>query len=131
MYTDTRQEMEVLGPNGWNCVASSGNGPFSLTIFAPGEKSPGIFPDFGGAQKRSGRTGINVIGYAASLSMWQLVCPYFRAARVYLYKSDPGIHSSACRIPRGELVFGVNRQLKRVDDPPHVAGDNYPSGGKD
>jgi hypothetical protein len=37
----------------------------------------------------------------------------------------------AFRIPHGERVFAVDGQLKRVDDPPHVVGDNYPSGSAD
>lgn len=128
VYTDTRQFMEVLGPNGWKCVASFGNGPVGFTIFAPGEVSPGFDRTGGRPQKKSGRRGINIIGYGASLDIDQLVCPYFRAARVDLYKSIPTIPSSLCRIPHGERVATINRELKRVDDPPEVAGDNYPSG---
>jgi len=131
IYTDTHQTMQVLGPNGWRCVADVGNGIVGLKIVAPRDKLPGYVPDGGGRQRRSGRTGINVIGYGASEGMWQLVCPYFRVARVNLYKGQPWIKASSCRIPNGERVFTVSGQLKRVDDPPHVAGDNFPSGGAD
>jgi len=129
VYTDTRQWLRVLAPNGWSCVACVENGPFELSIVPRGEKVPGFCTDPGGMQRKDGRIGLNVTGYGASLSMYQLVCPYFRSARVDLYKSVAGLKPSICRRPHRELVSSVAMGLKEVDDPPHVAGDNFPSGG--
>jgi hypothetical protein len=129
VYTDPRQDLEFLGPNGWSCDGTFGNGNLAFTIWPPSETAPGLVAQQGGKQKPSKREGINFVGYAASVALWQLVCPYFRTARVDLYRYAPFIHSSVCRLPHGERVVPVNRMLKRVDDPPHKAGDNYPSGG--
>lgn len=130
VYVDTRQQAQVLGPVGWDCIASFGNGPVAFTIYPPSEKSPGFDPDRGGLQGRSGREGVNVLAAAAGyFGILQVVCPYFRSARAHLYRSYPWVRSSSCRVPRGEEVVPVNAQVKRVDDPPYSAGRNYPSGG--
>lgn len=129
VYTDPRQDMEVLGPKGWSCDGTFGNGDLALTIWPPSERAPGLVAQQGGRQKPSKREGINFVGYGVSDGLWRLVCPYFREARAVLYKAEPFVHASACRIPPGERVVQVEARLKRVEDPPHVAGDNYPSGG--
>lgn len=130
MYTDPRQGLEFLGPKGWNCYGNFGNGNLAFTIWPPNERAPGLVAQQGGRQKPSKREGINFVGYAASVALWQLVCPYFRDARVELYSyAKPDVQSSSCRRPKREVVVPVNAELKRVDDPPRLAGDNYPSGG--
>ena len=128
VYTDPRQYVDVVGPAGWNCIASFGNGPLDFTIFKPGQPTPGYY--FIQGKHPSGLSGINVLGYTgSSISSLLQTFPYFRLPRVELYKENPWVRSSMCRIPVGEVVLPSSRSLDVVDDPPHVVGGDQPSGG--
>lgn len=91
VYTDSRQYLRVVGPRGWNCVASLENGPLDMTIFAPHQRNPGFYFHQAGSGRRSGLEAINLLSYnGGSVADLLLACPYFRQARAWLYKDNPG-----------------------------------------
>jgi hypothetical protein len=101
-----------------------------MTIYSPSDRSPGPYFHQAGTGKRSGLKAINLLGYnPGSVSDLILACPYFKRARVLLYEGEPWVSAKLCRIPRGEVVLPIGPNLKRVTDPPHVAGNDQPSGG--
>lgn len=126
VYTDPRQVIRIIGPRGSNCIASLENGPFNFLIFEPGQRTPTYdytehLPD--------GLIALNVIGFSGgSVDSLLQTCPYFRSSRLDLYK-EPWVRQSMCRFPRGEVVTSLKANLTRVDDPPHFAGRDAPSGG--
>jgi hypothetical protein len=126
LYTDPHSLERVLGPRGWDCVGSFGaDGSGGLTIFRPGERSPGFF----GSGPPEGRGYVSIVAGQTPACVGcflQEACPYFANARRLYYQLYRGVASKQCRRPRRELVTALAADLRGVDDPPGVSGNHGP-----
>jgi hypothetical protein len=129
VFTDEFSVQSVLGPRGWKCVASYGtDGSGGITIYAPSERSPGFFPHF--TTNKSGLRGINVSAQPSCVGCYlQMACPYFKRALMRVHRWFHGPQAAKCRVPKHERVDVLSASLVSVVDPPHVTGNNFPSGG--
>jgi hypothetical protein len=114
VYVDREELLSVIGPRGFRCVAAIGaDGGGGMDIYRAG----------------NGQFGASVSTVPACIAcLLQLACPYFRTARAELLKLYGRRYVVSCHIPKREEVIAVSGLLRRVDDPPHVKGDDYPSG---
>jgi hypothetical protein len=130
VFTDQYSVQSVLGPRGWNCVASYGaDGSGGITIYAPDERSPGFFPHF--TSNKSGLHGINVSAQPSCVGCYlQMACPYFKRALERVHRWFHGPDAAKCHVPKRERVRPLSATLVSVIDPPQVTGNNYPSGGR-
>ena len=122
----------MLGPRGWSCTASYGqDGAGLFFVFPPSESSPGFFPSVW-PPRRSDRRELVVQTNPACVScVLAQACPYFAHARHLMHLWgywSPG-DQNACRVPHGERVRQLSPSLMSVVDPPHVLGNEVPSGG--
>lgn len=110
-FVDSADQMEVVGPLGWDCKASIGeDGGEILTIYPPGRgtSSPQV---------------IVAMGEPASVGLQEaMACPLFASAEVVAFGPCPA------RNPR-ELDRALDPYVIRFVDPPHVRGTGQPSGG--
>jgi hypothetical protein len=129
VYTDEFSVQSVLGPRGWKCVASYGaDGSGGITVYAPNEHSPGFFPHF--TSNKSGLRGIHVFAQPSCVGCYlEMACPYFKRALMRVQRWFHGPVPAACRVPKSERVRALSDTLVSAIDPPHVIGNNYPSGG--
>jgi hypothetical protein len=129
VFTDAYSVQSILGPRGWRCVASyAADGSGGITIYAPGERSPGFFPHF--TTNKSGLRGLHVFAQPSCVGCYlQMACPYFKRALVRAHRWFHGPRQATCRVPRHERVRTLSATLVRVIDPRRVTGNNYPSGG--
>jgi hypothetical protein len=130
IYTDGYSIQSILGPRGWRCVASYGaDGSGGITIYAPGERSPGFYPHF--TTNKSGLRGLNVFAQPSCVGCYlQMACPYFKRALAREHQWFHGPQAATCRVPRRERVRTLSATLVSVIDPRHVTGNNHPSGGR-
>jgi hypothetical protein len=59
-----------------------------------------------------------------------MACPYFKRALTREHRWFHGPQAASCRVPKHERVRTLSATLVSVIDPPHVTGNNYPSGGR-
>lgn len=129
LYVDQYDVMRAIGPKSWSCVASIGaDGGAQLSIYAPGSPTPVFFGSFSGP---SSATEVTVqqepVCEGCRLAM---ACPFFTSARRLFEKSFPGAGASTiCIRPRKESITRSTKQLRYFQDPPHVIGHAFPSGG--
>jgi hypothetical protein len=129
IFTDEFSVQSVLGPRGWRCIASYGaDGSGGITVYAPNERSPGFYPHF--TSNKSGLRGINVSAQPSCVGCYlQMACPYFKRALIREHRWFHGPQAATCRVPTHEQVRTLSATLVSVVDPPHLTGNNYPSGG--
>ena len=130
VYSDTAGNMTVVGPAGWQCTASYGaDGSGGVVVYPPGEsvlESPGEMWHVSG-----GSTVEAVLGSETSACQGCAVgqaCPLFAAA-ARDYQSDFGRPCPVARSPH-EQTFMTGTGVVGFEDPPGVAGDGAPSGGR-
>ena len=133
LYIDAYSATAVLGPRGWRCVASYyADGGVLLFIYAPGERSPGFFPELWPPHRTNQRELVVQSNPACVSCVLAQACPYFASARHLLH--EWGYWSSAttkaCLVPHGERVAVLGTTLESVVDPPGVLGNDMPSGGR-
>lgn len=132
VYSDGQGIMRLLGPSGWDCVASiSADGTSTIDIYPNDEvnKSIDSFNSASGALPRNspdqeiyGRQTSACVGCALSQA-----CPVFSAAASTIVSSQ-GILCPTTT-PAGETTISLSAHLKEIIDPPGTVGDNFPSGG--
>jgi hypothetical protein len=110
---------QIVGPAGMQCSAVSGaDGSETITAWPEGQRQP---------RAHSDGQGLHLEEIPACVGcMYSLVCPLDRSLANKIY---PGYHASCAAAPKQERI---ERQggLLLFTDPPGLAGDAFPSGGR-
>jgi hypothetical protein len=128
VYVDTSDITALLGPKGWNCVATYGaDGSGGIALYAPGEIVPSSSSEPGPLYPSSSEKAIT--GFETGGSPVQAAgqaCPYFPMAAATT-QTDLGHGCSAP--PSAETVSQISSNVVGYEDPPGVKGGGNPSGG--
>jgi serine/threonine protein kinase len=121
-YADEAGIMEVLAPSSWNCTASIGaDGSEMMTVLPSGEVLPETHALPTGSQAEAIVGTQN--GGCQGCADYQ-ACPFFAAAQ-----NNAG-NCTSTTPPSGEDWTLLASNMVGFEDPPGLAGDADPSGGK-
>jgi hypothetical protein len=132
LYLDQYSATAVLGPRGWDCTASYGeDGAGLFFVYSPKEPSPGFFPSMWPHRRSVRRELVVQTNPSCVACVLVQACPYFAHARhlMHLWGYWGRDSSATCRVPHGEQVRELSTSLMALVDPPHVLGNQVPSGG--
>lgn len=124
LYTDSHDNMVLLGPADWSCSGSYGaDGSGGVTVYPPGATIPHYRPfSPSSAEGIVGSQTSACVGCALSQA-----CSLFPAAAAAYAKEFSGVGCPAP--PSGQTEDQLSSDLIAFADPPGVAGDGSPSGG--
>ena len=124
LYTDSHNNMTLLGPADWSCSGSYGaDGSGGVAVYPPGATAPYYRPfSPSSAEGIVGSQTSACVGCALSQA-----CSLFPAASTAYAKEFSGVNCPAP--PSGQTEDQLSSDLIAFADPPGVAGDGSPSGG--
>jgi len=130
IYSDNHGLVMLLGPRGWSCTASFGaDGSGGVGVFPPGESVP--VNSWGAGWNLLPDSSIEaIVGSETSACQGCAVgqaCRLFPAAATAFRNL---IGSSCPTRPKAEEVEEISAGVGGFEDPPGVAGDGSPSGGR-
>ena len=114
-YTNT--EEYLIGPAHMACAGEAGeDGNGEIFIWPRGKRKPG---------QHSHEAGLTLtFSPACAICRAELACPFFRSFAARLrFPCSTGV-------PAGEVVTRLAAHAVLFEDPPRVAGDGWPSGGR-
>jgi hypothetical protein len=128
VYTDNDVSMELVGPQGWSCAAiDAADGSSGIVVYPRGEALPRTW-SYWTAGRGSGARAI--VGSQTSACVG---CALHQACRLFPAAASAlrSAYGESCPArPAAERVRLLRAGVAAFTDPPGVAGDGLPSGGR-